>query len=42
MDERIIPQERKKHKHILEKDRYIIEAMLRAKNSDETIIRTIG
>lgn len=42
MDELIVTQPRKKHKHILEKDRYLIEAMLRGGNSDEAIIRTLG
>jgi IS30 family transposase len=42
MDTLIIAQTRKKHKHILEKERSIIEAMIRGGNDDDAIIRTIG
>jgi IS30 family transposase len=38
----IVPQKQKKHKHILEKDRIIIEAMLNAGQEKSAIITVIG
>ena len=42
MEQEYCNTNRKKHKHILEKDRYVIEQMLNAKQPEAAIIAVIG